>query len=80
MSSALLGFVFKNIKSSIVDSNNDDQNVQRGHLSSKTSEIIYLYVNFANMSPIFRIQEKWFLEALSDIIPSCVHLHAVNMF
>ena len=31
-----------------MDSNNDDQNVQRGHL----------YVNFANMSPIFRIQEK----------------------
>ena len=41
-----------------MDSNNDDQNVQRGHLSSKTSEIIYLYVNFANMSPLFRIQEK----------------------
>ena len=58
MSSALLGFVFKDIKSSIVDSHNDDQNVQRGHLSSKTSEIIYLYVNFANMSPLFRIQEK----------------------
>ena len=52
MSSALLGFVFKNIKSSIVDSNNDDQNVQRGHLASKTSEIIYLYVNVANISPM----------------------------
>ena len=78
MSSALLAFVFKNVKSSIVDSDNDDQNVQRGHLSSKTSEIIYPYVNFANISPIDRIQVK--LVSGSSLRPPCVHLHAANLF